>query len=186
MNNLFKTLFILFISISFAACSTDDDSGSSDTSGNLVGSWEMVSFDYDGSTSTAIAGQTTEAEFTGVGQNLDYVIEFSENPNEFNGEGSYDIELTTTALGQTSTVVQPINDASSSGTYTLNGNTISFEGILHSTGNTIGGDMTNNEATITELTDTTLRFVQETTQEQTQDGITISITLTAESVFTRI
>jgi hypothetical protein len=46
--------------------------------------------------------------------------------------------------------------------------------------------MTNNEATITELTDTTLRFVQETTQEQTQDGITISITLTAESVFTRI
>lgn len=130
MNNLFKTLFILIISISFVACSTDDDSGSNNTSGHLVGSWEMVSFDYDGNTTTTISGQTTEADFIGVGQNLDYIIEFSDNPNEFSSVGSYDIELTTTVSGQTSTTLQPINDASSSGTYTLDGNTITFEGAL--------------------------------------------------------
>lgn len=141
-----------------------------------VGKWEMVSFDYDGSTKTVVSSQSTQAEFIGVGHNLDYIIQFYKNPNEYSGIRSYDIELTTTVLGQRSTMQQPINNASSNGTYIIDGSTITFEGTVLSTGNTIVGDQLDNEATIAELTDTTLRLVQETTQEHTLDGLTIRIT----------
>lgn len=185
MKNFIKTLSIFCITISLISCNTDDDSGS-ETTGDLVGDYEMVSFSYEGTTTTTLEGQSAEADFSGIGQNIDYTIEFTENPNEFATAGSYDIELSTTVAGQTTTMVQPINDASSNGTYTRTGNTLTLEGTLLSTGNTIGGNATAGEATISELTDTTLILVQETSQEQTINGATISISLTAESVFTRI
>lgn len=186
MNKLLKSLLILVISFSFATCSTDDDSGS-DTSGTLVGTWEMVSFDYSGSTTTEFQGQTIISDFDGVGQNLDYTLAFTENPNEFEGQGSYDIELTSTIAGESTTQVQSIEDTNSTGTYTRAGNTITFEGTLVSVGDMVPvAPQGNNEATISELTNTTLRITQETTQEQMVSGASVSFTLTSEIVFNRL
>lgn len=187
MNKFFRPILVLCTVLALASCSTDDNGGSSDTSGDIVGTWEMVTFDYEGTSTTEFDGETFTADFVGVGQNIDYTIEFTENPNEFSGQGSYDIELSTTIAGQTTTQVESINDTTSTGSYEISGNTITFDGVLVSAGSmapTMGTE--GSVGTISELTDSTLVLTQEATEMQSVNGATISITIVSETVFTRL
>ncbi len=103
------------------------------------------------------------------------------------GNGSYDIELTTTSLGMTIIGVVPLEDILTSGAYSTDDNTITFVGVLFSiSGGFPDGDQTVSTATITELSDTALILAQEYTEEQIANGATTSFTINSEIVFTRI
>ena len=92
-------------------------------------------------------------------------------------------------MGETQSFTESIDNFSSEGTWERDGNTLITDGaFVELDGSTdILGDMGMNmsEATILELTDTTLRLGQEDSQEVTQDGITVSFSFTSEIVFTR-
>lgn len=145
-----------------------------------------MSFDYEGTTTVMADGLTIATQFVGVAQNIAYTLEFSENPNEFVSDGTYDIELTSTLLDQTSAQTVELGDLSGSGTYTLDGTTLSVTGDLVSvqTGGVLGEE-TTGDITISQLTDTTLILTQETIQEQTVGAQSFTVTLSSEIVFTR-
>jgi hypothetical protein len=172
-----KKLNILFIAFAFilASCSSDDDS-SSDTSGDLVGTWIGQDVDYSGSTVTEIPGQDNlVADFVGEAYDVDYTLTFSENPNELVSEGSYSIELTTTTLGQTQVDNVENLEVLSDGTWSRTGDQLT----IVSNGETSTG-------TILELTDTSLIVEINEVQDISQQGFTITTTVNAITTFTRM
>lgn len=186
MNTIGKLFMTLFIAATFVGCSSDDD-GANDTSASLVGTWNITSLDYSGESATEFMGQSQSATFVGVGENFDTSITFTENPNEYTSSGSYDVVLTTTINGVEDTTTTPVDDFQSEGDWERNGDSLLFDGELVSVDTTIPTGMTINmsEATILELTDTTLRLSQDASEEISQDGITVSFSLTSEIVLTR-
>ncbi|WP_299213877.1 lipocalin family protein [uncultured Dokdonia sp.] len=177
----------LFIVTSFVSCNSDDDS-SNDTSADLVGTWNITAFDYQGATSAEILGETITSSFDGIGQNFDASVVFTENPNEYTSNGSYDAVVTTTVLGESQTETTSIDNFQSEGMWSRSGNTITFDGDLLNVDTTIpviGMEEIMNDATILELTETTLRLGQNISQEIMQEGITATVTLTSEVVLTR-
>jgi len=184
---LIKNLFMLvFISAVTFSCNTDDDSSQS-TTGDLVGTWELSSLDYSGSSATTFDDETTEFDFTGVGSNIDYELTFEENPNNFEAVGGYDIDLTIAFMGQSTTQTESIEDAVSIGTWDRDGNTLTFDGVLVSLGDMAPTttDATTNEITISELTANTLVLTQDVSQVQSENGFEIDISISTELVFTR-
>lgn len=197
MKNIFKFLLILLITASFVSCSDEDSDMNDDTnvveteteeagetSSELIGTWEMISFEFEGTSSTGSLGLTFVIDFEGVGQNIDYTIEITED--EFIASGSYDVELTTTAFGQTMTIVESLGDVSGNSTYTREGNTLFSDGSFVSIGDNAPIMSMVGEATITELTETTLRLIQEDTQEIENDGVTSTVTISVETVLNRL
>lgn len=186
MKHLFKITLLSFALVFFASC--EDDDSSNDTSADLVGTWSMTSLDYDGTSSTTFQGTTTSIDFIGEGTNIDYTLTFDENPNNFDASGSYDIELTTDFMGQTTTQTESVEDANSTGTWSRDGNTLSFDGVLVSLGDMapMTGDTENNDITISELTATTLVLTQDVMQVESQDGFEVEVTLSTEIVFSRL
>lgn len=190
MKKNITQLLILCVAILFASCSSDDEnSNENDITGDLVGTWGIVSLEYSGITTTKIDGDDLIINFDGIAKNIDYTIKFSENPNEFEAEGSYDIELTTTFFGITDTQTIPVDDGSGTGTYSLgsNGDTITIDGALVNIedGMTMTSGM-ENVSTITELTDTSLIITQESNQVMVENGITSSASTNSQIVFTRL
>lgn len=188
MNKLFKHFLILCVAVSFAACSTDDDnSNNNDTSGELVGTWDLISLDYNGNTFTSMDGQGFNIDFVGFAENIDYSLTFTENPNEFLAGGSYDINASSTFEGQTTTINESFDGVSSEGTWEQNGNILTVEGTLVDAGTTlpVNMDIETAPTVISELTDTTLVLTQEINQEQTANGVTITISVFAETTYTR-
>ena len=187
MNTLGKLFMVLFIATAFVGCSSDDDA-TNNTSANLVGTWAITSFEYNGETSTEIAGQSQTATFEGIGQNFDTSTTFTDSPNEYTSSGSYDVVLTTTIDGMEQTTTTPIENFQSEGTWERNDDTLLFDGELISIETmipVIGMEANMGEATILELTETTLRLGQEVSQDISQDGITVSVTITTETVLAR-
>lgn len=193
MKKIFRSFLILCVAISFTTCSSDDDSSnddipndnSNDPTADLVGTWDLVALDYTGTSSTGIEG--ISIDFSGVAQNIDYTLEFSENPNEFVAGGSYDIELTTSLFGIEETQTVTVNDASSTGNYSINDDMLTTDGDAISIDNGLPMDINiPNDLTIIELTDTTLMLNQESNQIVIQDGVTAEVSLNSQQIYTRL
>jgi len=191
-----KFLTVLFVAVLFINCSSDDSNDNDDNttttgdvSAELIGTWIMQSFEYQGETSTDIQGIPLEVDFDGEAFNIDASLVFTDSPNEFTSSGSYDIELSSTIAGETQTQTESIEDFESQGTWSRDDNTLTFDGSLIDAGTgavVVGGmDFDMSEATILELTDTTLRLGQDMSEEFTQDGQTVSFSFTSEIVLTR-
>ncbi len=186
MSKLGKLCMVLFVVTAFVSCNTDDDGGS-DTSADLVGTWAVTSLEYDGTTSFELFGETINTTFDGVGQNLDLDFTFTENPNEYTAEGSYDIVLDFTVDGMSQTETTSVDNLQQEGTWERNGNILSIDGeiIDLDVDIPVGDTMGMSDLTILELTDTTLRLGQEVSEEVTEEGITVSVSINSEIVFTR-
>jgi len=169
----FALLFILTLSFSLTSCS-DDDNNSSNTSGELVGTWMGTAIDYSGTTETTVQGITIDADFVGEAYDIDYSLTFSENPNNVEADGSYSIELETTVNGQTTT--QDVEDLEflNDGTWSRDGNDL-----------TITDDGQSSTARIVELTDTTLRISISQVDDLSDDGFTIISTTDVVATYTR-
>ncbi len=170
-----KILKILSLTllIAFTSCkNNDDDTPDNDTSGDIVATWIATDYSYEGSTTTESMGITVTSDFVGTASDLDLDITFNSD-NTYESSGSYTLNLVTTFEGQTIEQDLPIN-VSSSGTYQLEGNML-----------TIDGEGATSEATILELTETTLRYTATAETTQTVGGTTATTIITETTVFTR-
>tara|TARA_R110002049_G_scaffold309014_2_gene515820 strand:+ start:665 stop:1225 length:561 start_codon:yes stop_codon:yes gene_type:complete len=130
----------------FSACEKEDKTSPSSnqsttpivSSSTLVGDWEMTSLDYAGASSVSAGGSTITTQFTGVGKNFTYTIEFTDNPKRYSATGGYTVTLTSLFNGSSNVQDVPIPDASSSGTWSLNGNTLTIT-------DDVSGDPTTTE-----------------------------------------
>ena len=173
ITNLFALLLMVTI---FASCDNDDDSMTS--SDDLVGTWAVTKIDYEGDTETVNQGAGITSTFVGEGYDMDLVIEFSQNPNEFKTSGDYSIKLTTTTQGQSYETDVTNNGFINEGEWTKNGNEITV---------TSTANQEEQTATILELTATTLKIAWEFTEtiQLPQSGGTSTINTMGEYTFTK-
>ena len=102
----------------------DDGIETGDTSGNIVGTWNLVSYSSIGSTTTTTQGVTIEADIVGQGSDYNLVLEFSENPASYSMLGSYDVELSTTVNGETVVTNENDVDDTSNGAWSKEDNSL--------------------------------------------------------------
>lgn len=153
----------------------NDNVGSGVTSGNLVGSWEMISLNYN---VTTVQGIDVSASFVGHGSDYNYVMGFSEAPNNYSSVGTYDIELATTISGQTSVSNSDDLNSASNGTWEKNANVLTFTNASN-----------NNEvsdATIDILSDTNLKFTSSITKNIFQQGVNVVTTTNSVTIFKKL
>jgi len=139
---------ILFITVT--ACGNNDDVVVEDTSSDLVGTWQLTSLDYSGTSTNTIDGIPIEATHAGFAKNIDYSISFSENPNLYDANGEYIIELTTIIDGEGSTLDIELFAFEADGTWSLNQREL-----------TIIRDNETEIISITNLNETTLTIVSD-------------------------
>ena len=156
-------LFVLSVSI-FSSCS--DSSTSVDvTAADLVGVWNLVDINGEGTSTTTINGQSITADVTTTGRDYNFITEFTSNPNTVTGTGSYIAVSTSTFLGQTVTEEQLLSSISGldSGTWSLSGNVITTE---------VGGE--TNQIVVDEVTDNMLVLTAAFEETQQIQGISVN------------
>jgi hypothetical protein len=168
-----KLLFVVTLALTIASCSNNDDD-SSNTSGDILGTWVGVDVDYSGNSVTEFAGEEIVSDFVGEAFDVDYTLVFTENPNELVTDGSYSIELTTTTAGQTQVETVENLEFLNDGTWSKSGNEL-----------TITSNGQTTVATILELTDNSLTLKSVTEQGFSQQGITIITTVNAIATYIR-
>ena len=172
---ILKILFLTVLTISIVSCGDDDDAGNDvGGSADLIGTWNAVSVNYTGTTVTEANGVSVQADFVGEGMNIDYTLNFTSNPNELTSDGSYDIELTTTILNETTTQTFTDIEFASTGEWLLDGDQM-----------TVTSDGVTNIVTVVELTATSLILNIVDVQTQTAGGTTITITTDSTLVYNR-
>lgn len=108
-----KISFLIVAVLLMVSCSSDDDNSTpeSEINASIVGVWDLVDFEYGGTTDTRAQGQSIRSEFIGEAFNIDYSLTFEEDPNVVTANGGYDVRLTTTTFGQTS--IQEVSNLNS-------------------------------------------------------------------------
>jgi hypothetical protein len=165
-------LLLLSLAVIFLSCSEDEDP--IPTSEGMVGDWAITALDYKGTTTTTAQGVSIKADFTGTGKDMDLITTFNSNPNTVTSEGSYTIVLKTTSMGQSTTDEYEMDETVTDGTWTLNGKTL-----------TVTSDFGPQTATILEQTSTTLKLKAEVSENQSDQGITVSSKIEAIYTFTK-
>lgn len=123
----FQFLFLLtaFISIStFSSCGGDDDDNTIDPEA-IVGTWDLIDFTGDITTTTTVIGLSSTSEMTITGSEFDFRITFAAD-NTFTTEGMFLTTSLTTENGQTTMQEEEIDNlgGAESGTWTIDGNTL--------------------------------------------------------------
>jgi len=167
-------LFLAIFTMAIVSCSSDDDNGGSNTTGDLLGTWVGQTVNYSGSTVTTFQGQNITADFVGEGYDVDYTLTFSENPNEVTSNGSYSIELTTTIAGQSTTQNEENIQFLETSDWAREGDQLTI---------TTNGESTTG--TIQELTATSLVLAIDTVEQTSEQGIDTTVTINAVSTYTR-
>ena len=165
-------LLLLSLAVIFLSCNEDEDP--IPTSEGMVGNWAITALDYKGTTTTTAQGISIKADFTGTGKDMDLITTFTTNPNTVTSEGSYTIVLKTTYAGQSTTEEYEVDETVTDGTWTLSGKNL-----------TVTGDFGPQTATILEQTSTTLKLKAEVSENESDQGITVSTKIEAIYTFTK-
>ena len=163
---------LLSLAVIFLSCSEDEDP--KPTSEGMVGNWAITALDYKGTTTTTAQGASIKADFTGTGKDMDLITTFNSTPNTVTSEGSYTIVLKTTYMGQSTTDEYEMDETVTDGTWTLSGNTL-----------TVTNDFGPQTATILEQTSTTLKLKAEVSENESDQGITVSTKIEAIYTFVK-
>ena len=169
-----KTLKFLLLGFALILFSCSEDEEFQATSQGMLGTWNIATIDYSGTSVTTVQGQSLKSTFKGTGKDMDLISTFSENPNTVVTEGSYIIELETTTLGQTVTNDILFENVIVDGTWTLNGNTLTIDGAA--------GPQT---ATILEQTSTKLTMKLDVKQNLSNQGAVVSADIQVVYTFTK-
>lgn len=173
----FSLLAILFICLT--ACSTDDDSPNVDTS-MITGVWNLQEFNYSGETSGNFEGMDINTSFEGIAENIDATLSFNED-NTFNMAGSYDVRLTSEDI----TEVVPVNNASSSGTWKIEGDYIITSGAVGQVqGQGIAGPQ-EGRMRISEVSESRMVLIIDQESTTNQGGMDFTIKMDGRYVLTR-
>lgn len=164
----FKTLFVVFLSVTLFSCSSDDDnSGEEEIS--IVGAWDLSEMNYDGTTTIEFEGIPVPVTVEGVGEDIDAQIVFEEDPNTVSSSGTLTSVATITVLTESTTEEFPIDlsEFVTSGTWTISED--------ESTLIVVDSEGTEQTFDINALTETSLDLTTE--QEIIFDGMTVDVTM---------
>ncbi|KAA5827934.1 hypothetical protein FPF71_03580 [Algibacter amylolyticus] len=190
LSKTLKRVVLLFLfSTTIFSCESSDDT--LDTSGELPGNWELISYTNDGSTSTNFQGNPLRTTFTGKAINIDYILTFTENPNKaFTENSSLDFEITSSANGTSSTETSTINNITSESDWSRDGNILTFSGdfgSFNTSAPVIDDEISANpEYIIKELTENTLVLTTGVSEQVSESGFDIDIDVNLRLEFTRI
>lgn len=201
-HNMRRVLYLLSIFTLLSAFTCEDEPIDQDildnidpndpgNSGNsdLVGDWELVSLDYEGTSTTTAAGTTTTSSYTGTSLNEDYNLTLTD-AGTYTAQGSYDIELSTVVPNFPPIVTTSSITANSSGTYTATATTITTSGALVDVA--LDGVPQSNEDVegisdyVVSNNGNTIVFTNEVQDTIEQAGVTAEIYVSSTSVFNRI
>jgi len=156
---------------------------------NIIGVWNMTSMNYVGTTRQTAQGTEFTSSFTGIAKNIDYAMEFTDDPKMYFTSGGYDIELTTIiddfeisgniVEGYTTETLVPLEDYEISDTYTIEGDNI--EGITFGSEETQTANASSYD--IAELTSSTFKVTWELEQTVNQNGVEVEIEMSGEGLF---
>jgi hypothetical protein len=163
-------LLLLCVAVILFSCSDDDDP--KPTTQGMIGAWSVTAVDYKGTTTTTAQGASIKADFTGTGKNMNLTVTFKETPKVVTNEGSYSIDLKTTIMGQTSTDQYDFDEVFTNGTWALDGNTL-----------TITSSNGTEKATIVEQSSTILKLKVDTTETETDQGMTVTTNIQINYTF---
>jgi len=167
-----KLFFLATFLSTFIACNSDDNSTTPENS--ITGEWTVTEIFYEGNTTTAVQGQQpVSGTFTGTGFDMDLIIDFAEDPNDFTTSGDYSINLETTFAGQTFPSTWVNNEFQGSGSWSKDGNLMVFTSET--------GEV--SEAEIMEETSSILKFKQNYNNVDVQNGATITHNIIATFTF---
>ena len=174
-----KKINFLFVALAMlvASCSSDDDNSTPEpeVTDSILGTWNMVDFEYGGTTRTEVLGEAITTEFTAEAFNIDYMLTFEEDPNVVTASGGYDVRVTTTFSGQTSTEeISNLNAINTGDWEIVDGN------ILRST-----TDGETTDVKIETLTATQLVLLVEDKQTIEESGFKIDTDITGRLSFER-
>ncbi len=172
--NLFY--FLCLITLTFS-CGGDDESTPMNANDDLlVGTWNLVSLDYSGvSTTTDPYGETISSSFEGQGKDITATVEFKENM-EYLSSGSYTVTLVQEVYGYEIEQDVPISNFLGFGTWEKEGDIVR----TMAEGSTEAG-----ESTIVELTESSLKFEFTQVQNQETQGYNINQSITGMYSLTR-
>lgn len=167
-----------------ASCSGEDDNPSIETS-NFMGTWNLEEMNYSGTSTVNFGGTELATSYSGEAIETDVQLVFG-NGNTWESGGSYTIKLTTNFDGITDVQNVPVPEFSGSGTYSVNGNTLTTtqEGF-NSPGSFEMLPMQFNEATISELTATRMVLTFDYTETATVEGMEVEVTLEGFQILTK-
>jgi hypothetical protein len=121
-NFIFSIIFLL----SVVSCDKDDTSTDQNSTG-LVGTWQYKSLTCDnGSILTEAFGTSYSTSFKTKLLSSDYKVVFSKDPNKGQASGSITVELQSNINGQTITQNSKVDAPFGSGTWNLDGSTLTF------------------------------------------------------------
>ena len=177
--HIFFVLPVLFL----IACSDS----SSDSNEILVGSWDLVQLNGDGTASTTKGGSTTEMDIAVTSGEVEYVINFTEG--SYVTAGSYSV-TNETIDANGGKVFEPLmySNASGSGTYKLEDNILTAGGPfigVQIVGVNLGLMAGEQESTIESLTAEELTLSNTQEKSLIQGDSTITVVLNMRSVWTK-
>jgi hypothetical protein len=175
-------IFFVFAILFFVACNS-----SSDSNEMLVGSWDLVQLNGDGTATTTKGESTTEIDIAVTSGEVEYVITFTEGSYVTAGSYSVTNEIEDANGGK---VFEPLmyTNASGSGTYDIEDNILTAGGPfigVQIVGVNLGLMAGKQKSTIESLTaeELTLSITQE--KSLIQGDSTITVVLNKRSVWTK-
>ncbi|SDS27923.1 hypothetical protein SAMN04515667_1817 [Formosa sp. Hel1_31_208] len=186
-------LFCLFMLLSAFTCEDEPledgitNEVASDTS-SLIGTWTLVSMEADINIDTNFAGIDFSSEFNAEVTNSDYNLVFT--AANYTVSGDYEMTITSTFEGETTSYTDSYTDVSGSGTYSTNGNVMTIDGsFIEFDFEGMPMDVAQGEQTAQfELSSDgqTLTFLQDEIQTQNEAGLVATIATVSESVWQKV
>ena len=173
MKFKFSIVFFLVISIVIQSCGDDDVIPRSE----LSGEWKAKTLEGTIRTESTFSGSSIISNSTVTGANMNYYLTLTMSDNKFTAQGSYDIELATTAQGSTLSMTDSYSNLSESGTYTSTDSEINLDASIYDI--SINGmvlEVTGGHTPATYSITNNVLTVTEVRQEEMNNGTISSVT----------
>lgn len=179
-----KTIKLLLLSgivISFMSCSDENESPSlSEEEKMLVGAWQIQSFNYSGTSTGNFSGMEVSSSYQGVAHDIDAVLTFRDN-RTFGMQGSYNVTLTVEGFD----FLVPIEDASSSGDWYVEGEYLYTSNALGQVNNQMVQSPEDGRMRIQESTENRMVLLIDQEEEISQNGVDYLVEVSGQYVLTK-
>ena len=161
------------MSIVIQSCGDDEVIARSE----LSGEWKAQTLEGTIRTESIFSGSSIISNSTVTGANMNYYLTLTMSDNKFTAQGSYDIELATTAQGSTLSMTDSYSNLSESGTYTSTDSEINLDASIYDI--SINGmvlEVTGGHTPATYSITNNVLTVTEVRQEEMNNGTISSVT----------
>lgn len=192
-------LFSLFVLLTAFTCENESldeellnqefENNNNEANASLVGTWSLIEFDVDLTTTTDTAGQLFVIDFTTTRISSDYNLVFTET--DYTVSGDYELESSTVVNGEVNdSYTDEYTDVSGEGVYSTNGNVMTINGSFldfEVDGMPANVGDVNQDANF-ELSNNgqTLTFLQDEEQVQSDAGFNVTTVTVATSVWQKM